>query len=380
MTAANTTDDLPARLIAACRRDALTWEDRHAIGQAIARIGGAPQATPGADADPAIHMGLRAGLECIRDTFKLGMEQGHKTRDKVFALAIAEQALSAAPAAVAGPSDAVKFPDQSTADPVEKARRYLKAMGDQGTNSAYFFEDGYPKRESAQGALATLAVLEWLAATPTTPPAPAAVAEPSGPILRLNGFQLRDALAFIAPDGTDDQLATEACIQRGPARTDGEDSDPAGMFCWYSDYPEEGSMRLGESAADCFATAPAAVAQDMTDADMDRLITLLAQHDRDEIGHQGLVDAIVREFGHTTQPAPQPAATAAYALPPGWVAIPLEPTENEWNYAQGAFLDMSWDAVTCLAARIQELISVTRDRWAAAVAAPATQAKEGTEP
>ena len=73
-----------------------------------------------------------------------------------------------APAAVAGPSEAVKFTDQSTADPVEKARRYLKAMGDQRTNSAYFFDDGYPRREIAQDALATLAVLEQLAAAPTT--------------------------------------------------------------------------------------------------------------------------------------------------------------------------------------------------------------------
>jgi len=73
----------------------------------------------------------------------------------------------AAPAAVAGPSEAVKFTDQSTADPVEKARRYLTAMGDQRMNSAYFYDDGYPRRESAQDALATLAVLEQLAAAPT---------------------------------------------------------------------------------------------------------------------------------------------------------------------------------------------------------------------
>lgn len=77
----------------------------------------------------------------------------------------------AAPVAVAGPSEAVKFTDQSTADPVEKARRYLTAMGDQRRNSAYFYDDGYPRRESAQDALATLAVLEQLAAAPTTQPA-----------------------------------------------------------------------------------------------------------------------------------------------------------------------------------------------------------------
>jgi len=77
-----------------------------------------------------------------------------------------------APAAVAGPSEAVKFTDQSTADPVEKARRYLTAMGRNHLHSSYFFDDGYPKQESATDALATLAVLEQLAAAPTTKPAP----------------------------------------------------------------------------------------------------------------------------------------------------------------------------------------------------------------
>lgn len=79
----------------------------------------------------------------------------------------------AAPAAVAGPSETVKFVDESTADPVEKARRYLKAMGDPRMNSAYFFDDGYPRREISQGALATLAVLEQLAAAPQTDRQPA---------------------------------------------------------------------------------------------------------------------------------------------------------------------------------------------------------------
>ena len=48
MSTTQTPDDLPARLIAACRRDALTWADRQAIGEAIARIGGASQTAPAA--------------------------------------------------------------------------------------------------------------------------------------------------------------------------------------------------------------------------------------------------------------------------------------------------------------------------------------------
>ncbi|MBH0073899.1 hypothetical protein I6E78_18305, partial [Pseudoalteromonas sp. NZS127] len=75
----------------------------------------------------------------------------------------------AAPAAgaVAGPVETIKFSDGSTADPVEKARRYLNAMADHRINSQYFFDDGWPKKESAIDAMATLAVLEQLAAAPT---------------------------------------------------------------------------------------------------------------------------------------------------------------------------------------------------------------------
>lgn len=60
------------------------------------------------------------------------------------------------------------------------------------------------------------------------------------------------------------------------------------------------------------------------------------------------------------------AARRADALPSGWVAIPLEPSENEWLEAQGTFLDAGWDAVTCFAARIQALIAITRPAWRAA--------------
>ena len=78
----------------------------------------------------------------------------------------AESVTAAAVGVVAGMSETVPFSDKSKAPPLEKALRYLKAMGDQRTNSAYFFDDGYPRRESAQDALATLAVLEQLAPTP----------------------------------------------------------------------------------------------------------------------------------------------------------------------------------------------------------------------
>lgn len=77
-------------------------------------------------------------------------------------------------------SETVPFVDKSTADPVEKARRYLTAMGDNRLHSTYFFDDGFPKQESASDALATLAILEQLAAPQQAAPkaapgAPAAI-------------------------------------------------------------------------------------------------------------------------------------------------------------------------------------------------------------
>ena len=64
--------------------------------------------------------------------------------------------------------------------------------------------------------------------------------------ISLNGFQLRAALEFAAPDGDDEQLESEVTIQYGPARTDDDGAEAAGMFCWISDYPGEGSIRLDD--------------------------------------------------------------------------------------------------------------------------------------
>ena len=64
----------------------------------------------------------------------------------------------------------------------------------------------------------------------------------------ITGKQLRDALAFIAPDAEDeDQLETEAeffvmdndllCPETGETR-------PAGLYVGLAEYPEEGSIYL----------------------------------------------------------------------------------------------------------------------------------------
>ncbi len=78
------------------------------------------------------------------------------------------------------------------------------------------------------------------------------------PILTLNGYQLREALEFVAPDETDEQMQSEVCIQYGPARTHDEGTDEAGMYCWPADYPDEGSICLDDEPSQQAAPVVAA--------------------------------------------------------------------------------------------------------------------------
>ncbi|MFY9460416.1 MAG: hypothetical protein WAP57_11775 [Aquabacterium commune] len=124
--------------------------------------------------------------------------------DELNAAVIWTRADAPAVGAVAGPVETIKFSDDSTADPVEKARRYLNAMADHRINSQYFFDDGWPKKESAIDAMATLAVLEQLAAAPT----PAAQADS---VLELE----RICAAIKAED--------DYCVEHGDYMLDSDD-------------------------------------------------------------------------------------------------------------------------------------------------------------
>lgn len=76
----------------------------------------------------------------------------------------------------------------------------------------------------------------------------AALAQPS-PVrssLLINGYQLRDALEFIAPDGTAEQLESEARIEW---RQQDADFLEAGLYAWCAEYPEEGCVLLDEEPA-----------------------------------------------------------------------------------------------------------------------------------
>ncbi|WP_221885888.1 LysM peptidoglycan-binding domain-containing protein [Pseudomonas aeruginosa] len=73
----------------------------------------------------------------------------------------------------------------------------------------------------------------------------AALAQPS-PVrssLLINGYQLRAALEFIAPDGTAKQLESEARIEW---RQQDADFLEAGLYAWCAEYPEEGCVLLDE--------------------------------------------------------------------------------------------------------------------------------------
>lgn len=71
-----------------------------------------------------------------------------------------------------------------------------------------------------------------------------------------NGYQLRDALSLIAPDGTPNQMESTICIQPGPARQTSQGTEPAGLYCWLELYPEEGSVRLDEKPRDTRLAVP----------------------------------------------------------------------------------------------------------------------------
>ncbi|WP_230958690.1 hypothetical protein [Burkholderia stagnalis] len=65
----------------------------------------------------------------------------------------------------------------------------------------------------------------------------------SGHSLTLTGAQLLEALDFIAPDRDRDQLDSELTFQRGEGHAGN------GMYCWVTEYPEEGAIFVDGSTA-----------------------------------------------------------------------------------------------------------------------------------
>ncbi|WP_176491233.1 hypothetical protein [Pseudomonas aeruginosa] len=117
-------------------------------------------------------------------------------------------------------------------------------------------ETAHPAVEQAGGDRwdALQSIMEWTAAKNIPDDrklclirnaARAALAQPS-PVrssLLINGYQLRAALDFIAPDGTAEQLKSEACIEW---RQQDADFLEAGLYAFCAEYPEEGGVLLDE--------------------------------------------------------------------------------------------------------------------------------------
>jgi hypothetical protein len=95
-------------------------------------------------------------------------------------------------------------------------------------------------------------------------PAPSTQSATSG--IALNGHQLREALTFLAPDNTTDQLDGDLVIELHPA---GPDYPIAGLYAYHAECPEEGAILLDGipegwaacspemlAAGVCCATAP----------------------------------------------------------------------------------------------------------------------------
>lgn len=104
------------------------------------------------------------------------------------------------------------------------------------------------------------------------PQARAALAQPS-PVrssLLINGYQLRAALDFIAPDGTAEQLESEACIEW---RQQDADFLEAGLYAFCAEYPEEGGVLLDEEPT---TAQPSPLQSEQAEAERPEVVGYLA--------------------------------------------------------------------------------------------------------
>ncbi|MGN8188220.1 hypothetical protein ACTJLD_19770 [Burkholderia sp. 22088] len=72
-----------------------------------------------------------------------------------------------------------------------------------------------------------------------------------GESLTLSGAQLLEALDFLAPDRDRDQLESELTFRRGEGHAGN------GMYCWLTEYPEEGALFVDGSTTVPTEAAPA---------------------------------------------------------------------------------------------------------------------------
>ncbi|ERX91919.1 hypothetical protein Q079_04062 [Pseudomonas aeruginosa BL25] len=150
----------------------------------------------------------------------------------------------------------------------------------------------------------------------------AALAQPS-PVrssLLINGYQLRAALDFIAPDGTAEQLESEACIEW---RQQDADFLEAGLYAFCAEYPEEGGVLLDEEPT---TAQPSPLQSEQAEAERPALWAVHAQ------GPDELYAAFSREDAekHAAElnalPRPEGIAVGAVVVPSPWPAV------QHWQY------------------------------------------------
>ncbi|HHG5483314.1 TPA: hypothetical protein ACPWPS_001285, partial [Pseudomonas aeruginosa] len=113
-------------------------------------------------------------------------------------------------------------------------------------------------------------VFDWMVTHARIAPDQAALAQPS-PVrssLLINGYQLRAALDFIAPDGTAEQLKSEACIEW---RQQDADFLEAGLYAFCAEYPEEGGVLLDEEPT---TAQPSPLQSDQAEAERPEVVAV----------------------------------------------------------------------------------------------------------
>ncbi len=233
----------------------------------------------------------------LRPFYDIGRAEGQRTQDLAMLVRMLASSLKR------------HAPDSNL---VARATNYLAAKGLAGTP----LRDAPASVEQA-GVDERAAFEAWEAWQ-----ARAALAQPS-PVrssLLINGYQLRAALDFIAPDGTAEQLKSEACIEW---RQQDADFLEAGLYAFCAEYPEEGGVLLDEEPT---TAQPSPLQSDQAEAERPALWAVHAQ------GPDELYAAFSREDAekHAAElnalPMPEGIAVGAVVVPSPW------PEAEHWKY------------------------------------------------
>ncbi len=214
---------------------------------------------------------------------------------------------------------------------------------------------------------ADIAAWNTRAASPVDQPAAAPIDEPSvngtimfsGDSLTLSGAQLLEALDFIAPDRDADQLESEVTIQYGEGHTG------KGMYCWCTDYPEEGAIFIDGSTAVPAAPAPAPSSADERAAfdpralaeSIDSMITEWVESClRMDLDWHGMADVIEKRINRFAARAASANETGAEGAFHKLLAALIDIYDDERNnapedrcYVEGAWTEVIDEARAMLA-------------------------------